>query len=87
MQGRQFIARRGDLVSVPRGATRAFVNVTGTGARQQVFVQSGVDVENFFVELRDALAARSGTTTALRHFGERWGVEFLGPPLTCPDDL
>lgn len=87
VEGRQFIARRGDLVSVPRGATRAFVNVTGTGARQQVFVQSGVDVQSFFTELRDALAAGPSAATALRHFGERWAVEFLGPPLACPDDL
>ena len=34
---------------------RAFVNVTGTGARRQVFVQASVDIASFFLELRDAL--------------------------------
>lgn len=86
IDGRRFIARRGDLVSVPGGATRAFVNVTGTGARQQVFVQAGVDVKSFFIELREALEVDAHRLTQLRCFGERWGVEFLGPPLACTDD-
>ncbi len=86
VEGNRFIARRGDLVNVPAGATRAFVNVTGTGARQQVFVQSELDVAAFFLELRDALADGGEPVTPLRHFGERWGVEFLGPPLACPDN-
>lgn len=91
VDGQRFIARRGDLVCVPAGATRAFVNITGTGARQQVFVQPATDVTSFFVQLRDALEDDSGVApdfmTRLRCFGERWGVEFIGPPLTCTDSL
>jgi mannose-6-phosphate isomerase-like protein (cupin superfamily) len=90
VDGHRFLARRGDLVSVPSGAARAFVNVTGTGGRQQVFVQAGVDVASFFLQLRRALdadvAAHVDRIAQLHRFGKRWGVEFLGPPLTCIDD-
>jgi quercetin dioxygenase-like cupin family protein len=87
VDGARFIARRGDLVSVPGGAARAFVNVTGTGGRQQVFVQSGVDVASFFKEMREALEPDIDPVAPLRRFGRRWGVEFLGPPLRAPVEV
>ncbi|MEJ8848462.1 cupin domain-containing protein [Variovorax rhizosphaerae] len=81
VDGRRFIARRGDLVRVPAGAARAFVNVTGTGARQQVIIEPGIDAAQFFRELA-ALLDNSGVDRAvLRRFGQRWGVALLGPSL------
>ncbi|WP_077000091.1 cupin domain-containing protein [Variovorax sp. KK3] len=94
IDGRRFIARRGDLVRVPGGAARAFVNVTGTGARQKVIIEPGIDAANFFAELALALdrgAAPVGDDlpldagARLRAFGERWGVVFLGPPLDAAE--
>lgn len=90
VNGRRFIARRGDLVSVPAGATRAFVNVTGTGARQKIIIQPGIDAAAYFSEFAhalDPLAHRSDSSQAerLRRFGERWGVVFLGAPLAADD--
>lgn len=85
VDGRRFVARRGDLVCVPAGAARAFVNITGTGARQQVFVQPGVDAPAFYIGLREALDATDDRVTLLRAFSDRWGMEFLGPPLSCTD--
>ena len=88
VDGRRFIARRGDLVSVPGGAARAFVNVTGTGARQKVITQPGIDAAAFFGELADALAGESRARPArVRAFGERWGIVYLGAPLDAGDGL
>lgn len=86
IDGERFIARRGDLVSVPAGAARAFVNVTGTGARQKVIIQPGIDAAAFFTEFARALDPQApdvagDPTDRLRRFGERWGVVFLGAPL------
>lgn len=66
VDGKRFIARRGDLVNVPGSATQAFVNVTGTGGRQQVFVQAGVDVALFFLKLSDALQVDANIAAQLR---------------------
>lgn len=85
VNGQRFIARRGDLVRVPAGVPRAFVNVTGTGARQQVFTQPGIDATRFFCEMRDALETPLDRVAGLRRFGARWGVDFLGPPLRSDD--
>lgn len=86
VDGRRFIARRGDLVSVPGGAARAFVNVTGTGARQKVIIQPAIDALHFFRELALAL---SGATEADRSelcaFARRWSIEYLGVPLNAAD--
>ncbi|MDM0115451.1 cupin domain-containing protein [Variovorax sp. J22R133] len=81
VDGRRFIARRGDLVRVPAGAARAFVNVTGTGARQQVIIEPGIDAVRFFRELAALLDGKATDRAALRSFGRRWGVVLLGAPL------
>nr|WP_256354463.1 MULTISPECIES: cupin domain-containing protein [unclassified Variovorax] len=81
VDGRRFVARRGDLVRVPAGAARAFVNVTGTGARQQVIIEPGIDAVRFFGEVAALLDGKSVDRAALRRFGRRWGVVLLGPSL------
>lgn len=85
VDGQRFIARRGDLVRVPGGAARAFVNVTGTGARQQVIIEPGIDAAAFFLELRALLNADASELDGLRDFVRRWGIDVLGPPLQAPD--
>jgi len=86
VDGRRFIARRGDLVRVPAGAARAYVNVTGTGARQQITIEPGFDAAGFFAELAELLAAEAQSLESLRRFGKRWGIVVLGAPLDAAFD-
>jgi quercetin dioxygenase-like cupin family protein len=84
VNGERFIARRGDLVSVPGGATRGFINVTGTPARQQVFTHPAFDASAFFSQLSHA--CRSGAPVLeLEEFGRRWGIVYLAPRLRPRD--
>ncbi|SFM92215.1 Cupin domain-containing protein [Variovorax sp. OV329] len=88
VDGQRFVARRGDMVCVPGGAARAFVNITGTGARQQVIIHPGLDAAALFSHLADVLDLQgtpSGEPLEQRPqcFGLRWGIEFLGGPLSA----
>lgn len=80
--GKRFEAGVGDVVSIPGGAAHAFVNITDRPARQFILILPGLDAVAFFTGLADVM--KDGTTdkTALAAFGSKWGVEFLGPPLT-----
>jgi mannose-6-phosphate isomerase-like protein (cupin superfamily) len=86
VDGRRFIARRGDLVRVPAGAARAFVNVTGTGARQQIIMQPGIDAASFFRELAVLLGVGKPPLRDLHRFGRRWGITIVGAPLAAVDE-
>lgn len=98
IDGHRFVAKRGDLVRVPGGAARAFVNLTGTGARQKVIIQPGIDAAAYFSEFARVLegnaspagqaGAPSSTAAArarLLAFGDRWGIAFIGAPLDVSD--
>lgn len=77
--GQRFIARRGDLVSVPGSEARGFVDVTGTGARKKFVIQQGIDAAAFFNELAQVLASDArGRSARPRAFGKRWRVVYLG---------
>jgi mannose-6-phosphate isomerase-like protein (cupin superfamily) len=87
VDGRRLLARKGDLVVVPGGTSRTYVNVTGTGARQQVTMHPGIDVAAFFRELAEATDPQETVDAVrqcmhLRQIEDRWGVQFLGPGLT-----
>lgn len=84
VEGDRFIARRGDLVSVPGGVSRSFTNVTGTPARQHVFIQPGMDAAAYFRELAQ-VSRPEALLSELQEFGQRWGVQFLAPPLRARD--
>lgn len=93
-----FIAKRGDLVRVPGGAARAFVNLASTGARQKVIFHPGIDASSYFNEFAQALKVGSHPSeplassnvdqarTRLEEFGKRWGITFLDAPLKPIDD-
>jgi hypothetical protein len=96
IDGHRLVAKRGDLVRVPSGAARAFVNLTGTGARQKVIFQPGIDAAAYFYELAQALDATAvpgggqpdpSAAAALRErltaFGQRWGIVFVGAPIVA----
>jgi quercetin dioxygenase-like cupin family protein len=82
VNGRRFEAVAGDLVSVPGGDAHAFVNITDKPARQIVLMLPAMDAQRFFLGLGQILENGRPDRNALNAFGEPWGVEFLGPPLS-----
>ncbi len=84
VDGEQFYAEEGDVVTVPGGASHAFVNVTDGPARQYILIQPGLDAKAFFAGLAHVMRDGRPDTEALNLFAERWDVEFLGPPLSLP---
>ncbi len=86
VDGKRFHADVGDLVSVPGGAEHGFVNVTSRPARQLIMILPGLDAVSFFTELGHAMKDGIPDQQALNAFGQRWSVEFLGPPLKLADD-
>jgi quercetin dioxygenase-like cupin family protein len=78
---RRFLAETGDVVSVPGGAAHAFVNVTDAPAEQLVLILPGIDAAAFFTGLGEIMKSGVPERNVLNTFGQRWNVEFLGPPL------
>lgn len=83
--GRRFYAEAGDVVSIPGGVEHGFVNVTDAPARQFILVAPALDAVAFFTELAGTMRDGVPDQAALNAFGAKWGVEFLGPPLTRLD--
>lgn len=83
--GRRFYAEAGDVVSIPGGTVHGFVNVTDKPARQYILVTPSLDAVAFFSELAGTMRDGVPDQAALNAFGIKWGVEFLGPPLS-PND-
>jgi quercetin dioxygenase-like cupin family protein len=85
VDGKRFQADVGDLVSVPGGAEHGFVNITSRPARQLIMILPGLDARRFFTELASVMKDGVPDRQALNEFGQRWKVEFLGPPLKASD--
>lgn len=86
VDGGRFHAGTGDVVRVPGGTAHGFVNMTDAPADQFVLIPPGLDAAAFFTGLGAVMRSSNGRPdpAALAAFGQRWGVEFLGRPLT-PD--
>jgi quercetin dioxygenase-like cupin family protein len=82
VDGRRFTAGTGDVITVPGGSAHAFVNITGAPARQFIQILPGLDAASFFLGLGEVMADGKPDRDALNRFGDVWGVEFLGPPLS-----
>jgi quercetin dioxygenase-like cupin family protein len=83
VDGERFIAEAGDLVSVPGGAAHGFTNVGDEPASQLVMIIPSFDAVAFFTGLREVTKQGIPSPETLGAFGKRWGVEFLGPPLSA----
>ncbi len=81
VNGSRFIANHGDVVTAPGGSAHTFVNITDKPARQFIQILPGLDATAFFQGLGDVMRDGKPDQAALNRFGERWHVEFLGPPL------
>lgn len=84
VDGEQFFAEEGDVVTVPGGAEHAFVNVTDRPARQYILIAPGLDAAAFFTGLADVMRDGRPDTDKLNAFAQKWQVEFTGPPLALP---
>jgi quercetin dioxygenase-like cupin family protein len=85
VDGRRFFAEAGDVVSIPGDVGHGFVNVTDRPARQYILIAPALDAAAFFTELADVMHDGIPDREALNAFGIKWGVEFLGPPLSRDD--
>lgn len=83
VDGERFLAEAGDLVSVPGGAAHGFTNVGDEPASQLVMISPGFDAIAFFTGLGEVTKDGIPSPETLAAFGKRWGVEFLGPPLSA----
>nr|WP_294508702.1 cupin domain-containing protein [uncultured Rhodopila sp.] len=81
VNGSRFVANQGDVVTAPGGVAHTFVNITGKPARQFIQILPGLDATAFFQGLGEVMHDGKLDQAALNRFGERWHVEFLGPPL------
>ncbi|RDJ24179.1 cupin domain-containing protein [Bosea caraganae] len=81
VDGKRFHTEAGDVVSVPGGTPHAFVNVSDEPARQLILILPGLDATAFFTGLGAVMRDGVPDREVLNAFGQRWGVEFLGPPL------
>lgn len=77
----QFEVGEGEVVHVPGGTPHAFVNIGDTEARQLVLISPGMQADVFFRQLAALMAPGYPSPARLRDFGQKWNVEFLGPPL------
>ncbi|MDM9628173.1 cupin domain-containing protein [Rhizobium sp. S152] len=85
VDGAQFYAEEGDVVTVPGGAAHAFVNVTDRPARQYILIAPGLDARAFFLGLAGVMRDGRPDAAALNVFAGTWDVEFLGPPLAVAE--
>lgn len=83
IDGTRFYAKPGDVVHVPRRAINSFLNVGTEPAAQCMAYVPGLDATPFFGGLGAVVRGGGGwSSPALSAYGARWGVEFLGPPIT-----
>ncbi|MYZ44739.1 cupin domain-containing protein [Achromobacter sp. KS-M25] len=82
--GREFEAGEGDVVTIPGGAAHTFVNISDKPARQFIVITPGLDATAFFTQLGEIMRDGVPDKQAFELFGQRWDVEFLGPPLKVP---
>jgi len=83
VDGKRFVAETGDVVSVPGGTAHTFRNITDQPASQLVMIVPGFDAVAFFTGLGAVMKGGVPDRQVLNDFGKRWGVEFLGPPLSA----
>ena len=81
VDGIRFDARAGDVMTVPSGSAHAFVNLGQAPARQFIQILPALDATAFFRGLGEVMRDGKPDKHALKLFGRKWQVEFLGPPL------
>jgi len=85
VDGLRFYVEKGDVVSIPGGLEHAFINTGDTPARQYIMITPALDAVAFFTGLAAIMDNGVPASEALNRFGQKWQVEFLGPPLNATD--
>lgn len=83
VDGKRIVVSAGETVVARAGSTHRFTNIDARRSRMLVLITPGLDAAAFFTELRGVMANGEPEPGALRDFGTKWDVEFLGPPLTA----
>jgi quercetin dioxygenase-like cupin family protein len=87
VDGVQTIVSEGETIVATQGTTHRFVNVDDQASRMLVLITPGWDAAGFFEELGDVMADGLPDPKVLKAFGDKWHIEFVGPPLTRPVEL
>jgi quercetin dioxygenase-like cupin family protein len=82
VDGEQSVAEAGQTVVAQAGSTHRFINIEDTPSQLMVLIMPGLDATAFFTELGGVMKNGIPAPETLQNFGDKWGVEFLGPPLT-----
>ncbi|MFM0202815.1 cupin domain-containing protein [Paraburkholderia fungorum] len=83
VDGKRTVVSAGETLVAHVGSTHRFTNIDDQASRMLVLITPGLDAAAFFTELRSVMANGEPEPDALRDFGTKWDVEFLGPPLTA----
>ena len=78
---RRFRATAGAAAVVPPGVPHAFRNVGAGPARLLFILTPALEAEAFFATLAAATAAGKPDPKVLAELAQRFGTEFVGPPL------
>ena len=87
VDGVQTIVSEGETIVAKQGTTHRFVNVDDQPSRLLVLITPGWDAASFFGELRDVMANGLPDARVLKAFGDKWSIDFVGPPLARPVEL
>jgi quercetin dioxygenase-like cupin family protein len=82
VDGERIVAEAGKTVVAGVGSTHRFINIDAEPSRMLVLIMPGLDANAFFTELGSVMKDGIPAPGTLQKFGNKWGVEFLGPPLT-----
>jgi mannose-6-phosphate isomerase-like protein (cupin superfamily) len=78
---RRYRATAGAAAVVPPGVPHAFRNVGATPARLLFILTPALEAEAFFAALAAATAVGKPDPAVLAELAQRFGTEFVGPPL------
>jgi quercetin dioxygenase-like cupin family protein len=81
VDGKRTIAEAGTTVFAKVGSTHRFSNIDAEPAQMLILIMPGLDAAAFFTELGNVMESGIPAPETLQKFGDKWGVEFLGPPL------
>ena len=78
---RRYRATAGAAAIVPPGVSHTFRNIGATPARLLFILTPALEAEAFFAALAAATAAGKPAPAVLAELAQRFGTEFVGPPL------
>lgn len=81
VDGKRTVAEAGMTVVAKAGSTHCFSNIDAEPSQMLILIMPGLDAAAFFTGLGNTMKNGIPAPKTLQKFGDKWGVEFLGPPL------